>query len=1248
LKSFGDNPASRGFDTNEYNWAVNSCVDFTYKALSIISDTLGGYEGHVIPSWNVQDQKLRAVIQDLEIRNAVDPVPGPSQGDPAAVQAVTVSVDKNAAENMLGHPFDPTDAADVEGVANGISAGTLTAAINYVPGQGNDRLAMQSDNSSQNRIVMSAGQSDNTILMVQNGQTKLLLLNNNDGSSRQSEFDPDNMHPYTELDITKGADGKVTAAQMKLDGQSNTTADFSSVGQVLGSALGRALAPNNQFVQLAAGTVVGAIGQKLAQAFSASLATNGADVSLSSVFSDFNVSIASAGASSVASFLVAELGTALNFPGFGGQLFNAAAGGFAGSVASQVATQMAKGASFDLAIGGIQWASAATNAAYGVSSLFGTLLGQELVPAQTHEGAVGGQLLGAVGSAIGITAALSNLLGSVLDFFLPGVGSLIGTILGTLIGDAFGSVPHPAAVDLLDQAGTLYAATHYQTSASDGGDYSTPDQLVVPALAIINAYLGAVKGAALDHHKQVTLGYQANPVFYIDGVPGHPAIGEYLYPNAAVQAAALDVLQNTEVIGGDLLMKRAHQNSSSSHPPPPPPPPDPSTNNGDPGATGTVVVVSAAEQLAVMSGDLSLAQDYENYLNNREAINALMAANPDSAFTAGWIATFARVNELGLNHVNASDFLGGLVGYLDSVSKAGLGPVAANASVSHGGADDSVITVSIKVPNGAEVPGSLVAFADVTSVSSDATGQTVQLTFGANLAQVGIHRLGATAAGGDGASDLWFGGAGGNNFAGTGGHDILTGGAGNDTIRGGTGFDFIDGGAGADTLFGDDGNDILRGGTGNDVLYGGGGNDTYLFARGDGADAVVDNAGADSLVFGTGIGIADISISISNNGNNFNIGVKHAGSPNEQTGQITDVTTVLNWSDPLARIEKLVFADGTVLDLATTPLNVPFGATLSGSAVAEHSAVGTLVGTVHGFDFAANAVLTYAMVDSAGGRFTADAATGNIIVANGTLLNYDIAQSYAVTVRTYDQIGHSFDNAFTINLIDVPNRAPVLTMAASSIKADQGQVLQVSSWFSTFDADNDQLTYCFADGTPSASSGQFVLNGTPLGQGAIFSVSVAQLAGLTFVAGAADSPDGISMQLTDGHAASENLVLSVNVNHAPVVAVASPNVPAVAGQVLQASSLFSATDADDDAVGYYVVDYTPDANSGHFVVNGTAVAAQTVTLVSAAQLAGPTFVATPHRSRNYGANARRHFSGSGWCPAKGATTSMACIHTKFA
>jgi hypothetical protein len=615
-------------------------------------------------------------------------------------------------------------------------------------------------------------------------------------------YDPNNTHPYTELDIAEDATGKVTAAQLKLDGQPNTPADFSAVGQVLGSALGRALAPNNQFVQLAAGTVIGAVGQKLAQAFAASLTTDGATFDFSRTFADFNVSIAGAGASSVASFLVAELGTALHLDGFGGQLFNASAGGFAGSVASQVATKMAAGASFDVAIGTLNFASAATNAAYGVSALFGSFLAHEFVPAQTHEGAAGGQLLGAVGSAIGISAALSGALGTVLGFIVPGLGSLIGTILGTLIGDAVGNVPHPAAVDLIDQHGYLYAATHYQVSASDGGDYSTPDQLAVPALAIINAYLGAVKGAALDHSKQVTLGYQANPVFYIDGVPGHPAIGTSLSPNAAVQDAALAVLQNTEVIGGDLLMKRAHQNSSSNHSPAPAPV-DPNSN-GDPGPTGSAVVVSAAEQLAVMSGDLSVAQDYENYLNNREAINALMAANPNSAFTAGWIATFARVNELGLNHVNASDFLGGLVGYLDSVNKAGLGAEAANATVRQSG---SSIIVEVHVANGVDVPGSLAAFADQTNVSSDATSQTVQLVFnnglGANsgLGAASYRLLGAGQVSGDAGNDLWFGSDSASSFNATASANaILVGGASNDTLSSGNGWDFLDGGAGNDTL----------------------------------------------------------------------------------------------------------------------------------------------------------------------------------------------------------------------------------------------------------------------------------------------------------------------------------------------------------------------------------------------------------------------------------------------------------------
>ncbi len=312
-----------------------------------------------------------------------------------------------------------------------------------------ETIALANGSIEQNTVINDNGTSTKTVFdtgteswssqtsafdAYQRLQSQRVVLDT--GDQQVKEYDPNNTHPYSELDIGEDSTGKPTAVQTKFDGQPNTTADFSAVGQVLGSALGRALAPNNQFVQIAASTVIGAIGQKLAQAFSASLLTNGVEVNLASAFADFNVSIAGAGASSVASFLVAELGTALHLTGFGGQLFNAAAGGFTGSVASQIATKMATGLSFDAAIAGLDFGAAATNAAYGISSLLGSYLGHELVPAQTHEGAVGGQLLGAVGSAIGISAAIGDLLGGVLDFILPGVGSLIGTVLGTLIGDA--------------------------------------------------------------------------------------------------------------------------------------------------------------------------------------------------------------------------------------------------------------------------------------------------------------------------------------------------------------------------------------------------------------------------------------------------------------------------------------------------------------------------------------------------------------------------------------------------------------------------------------------------------------------------------------------------------------------------------------------------------------------------------------------------------------------------------------------
>jgi Cadherin domain/Peptidase M10 serralysin C terminal/Matrixin len=106
------------------------------------------------------------------------------------------------------------------------------------------------------------------------------------------------------------------------------------------------------------------------------------------------------------------------------------------------------------------------------------------------------------------------------------------------------------------------------------------------------------------------------------------------------------------------------------------------------------------------------------------------------------------------------------------------------------------------------------------------------------------------------------------------------------------------------------------------------------------------------------------------------------------------------------------------------------------------------------------------------------------------------------------------------------------------------------------------------------------------------------------------SPDGTDtitgveiFQFADGTFASSTFI---SVNHAPVLTVSDLN--ANAGQVLQASSMFSATDADHDPLTYFLFDNTAAAGSGYFLVNGTVVAANTVYAISEAQLAQTTFV----------------------------------------
>ena len=107
---------------------------------------------------------------------------------------------------------------------------------------------------------------------------------------------------------------------------------------------------------------------------------------------------------------------------------------------------------------------------------------------------------------------------------------------------------------------------------------------------------------------------------------------------------------------------------------------------------------------------------------------------------------------------------------------------------------------------------------------------------------------------------------------------------------------------------------------------------------------------------------------------------------------------------------------------------IPDTLTLSNTSIAENSANGASVGFAVGTDPDPGAVLSYSFVagGDAAGRFTIDAATGEVTVVDGTRLDFENNPSHVIIVRVTDQGGLSLDRAFTINVTNV-NEAPVIT-----------------------------------------------------------------------------------------------------------------------------------------------------------------------------------------------------------------------------
>ncbi len=248
--------------------------------------------------------------------------------------------------------------------------------------------------------------------------------------------------------------------------------------------------------------------------------------------------------------------------------------------------------------------------------------------------------------------------------------------------------------------------------------------------------------------------------------------------------------------------------------------------------------------------------------------------------------------------------------------------------------------------------------------------------------------------------------------------------------------------------------------------------------------------------------------------------------------------------------------------------------------------------SVNGVEQAVNATIPVSAADLANTQFVGSASTGADLV----------------WVRASD--GQSWSDWKSWNMNSWPhlgNSAPAVSAADASILTNQA--VAAGSLFSVTDADSDAIAkYEFWD--DANGGGYWRVNGVQQAAAQAIAVSATDLANTDYVGGANGGTERVWVRANDGLEWSAwkpwNMTTALHVpNAAPVVS--APDQTVLLGQTVDASSLFSVSDADNDPITQYEF-WDSSAGNGHFTVDGAEQGVNVSIPVSAAQLAGTKFV----------------------------------------
>jgi Ca2+-binding RTX toxin-like protein len=505
-------------------------------------------------------------------------------------------------------------------------------------------------------------------------------------------------------DILIVSDGITVKKVIQSIGDGIQEIDAAQIGTALGTVLGRRIT-SDPFGQIVGSgilsTALGAVGEFIeTEIFHGKATTNFLHHGIDGFAKNVLANIEGAGIGALSSYLTAELVHAIGLNGVPGEIANSAGGAVVSQILTNILPNVSGAAPAKSPFVGVNQALFVN----AIGSYIGTKLASEIKTFDT----VGGQIGSAVGSIAGgfaATAALASIAVSeavagaaasasifanaavlaaanpVLAVAVVAVVVLFTTLFGGLIGSIFGGTPRSGADVEWDPDSDEFITTNIYSRK--GGSKDAARSLADAVGNNFNSVLSAAGATLLAPETVQTGNYGMRKKEYVyrpTSTQDKEAItARFSGSNGAQQLITHGTYLGLssmigQMAGGDIYVKRAIAA-------------DLTNTGGNPASS----YAGAAGQfdMTTLLGDVSVAKDYANYLANSTAINALIAADPQTSFAAGWLVTFARASELGLTRRSSTDWTGGYTTFLDEAADGKIDGSSLNAAQLEAGIDST-------------------------------------------------------------------------------------------------------------------------------------------------------------------------------------------------------------------------------------------------------------------------------------------------------------------------------------------------------------------------------------------------------------------------------------------------------------------------------------------------------------------------------------------------------------------------------